>query len=263
MGVTREGEFARRSAALADAARSHGFAGLVLLGSSADAAAHRRDEWSDHDFFMLAKPGAEAAVRDVEAWLPDPERLVLVAREGDIGFAAVYDDGHVFEFAAATAEELAGALATEDVGIPVDDGTAAELIAAAQTRTLAAPDPDPANDARLVLVKLLIGVGRERRGESLVAGQFVHAWAVNHFVRAVRARIPVDGSVRDGIDPVRRFERDYPSLGAALREALGAPVEQAARGMFDLLRATLEPGWDAFPSRAADVVATRLGWSGR
>ena len=28
----------------------------------------------------------------------------------------------------------------------------------------------------------------------------------------------------------------------------------------DLLRATLEPGWDEFPSRAADIVATRLGW---
>jgi hypothetical protein len=28
------------------------------------------------------------------------------------------------------------------------------------------------------------------------------------------------------------------------------------------LRATLEPGWPDFPSRAADVVATRLGWTG-
>ena len=261
--TTRRVGFARRSAALAEVARSRdGFAGLVLLGSSSDAAERRRDEWSDHDFFMLAHPGSEAAVRDVEAWLPDPDRLVLVAREGEIGFAAVYDDGHVFEFAAATADELAEALATGDVGIPVDDGPAAELVAASQARVLAAPPPDPANDARLVLVKLLIGVGRERRGESLVAGQFVHGWAVNHFARAVRARLPVTGSVRDDIDPVRRFERDYPELGAALRAALGAPVEDAARGLFDLLRATLEPGWDDFPSRAADVVAARLGWTG-
>jgi hypothetical protein len=258
----REAAFARRTAALADVARSRdGFAGLVLLGSSSDAAAHRRDEWSDHDFFMLAHPGAEAAVRDVESWLPDPERLVLVAREGEIGFAAVYDDGHVFEFAAATAEELGGALATEDVGIPVDDGPAAELVAGSQARVLAAPPADPVNDVRLVLVKLLIGVGRERRGESLIAGQFVHAWAVNHFARAVRARLPIEASVRDGIDPVRRFERDYPELGSALRTALAAPVEDAARGLFDLLRATLEPGWPDFPGRAADVVAARLGWT--
>ena len=259
--VSRESEFARRSAALAEVARTReDVAGLVLLGSSSDAAAHRRDEWSDHDFFLLARPGHEGTVRDVASWLPDPERLVLVAREGEIGFAAVYDDGHVFEFAAATAEELAGALATEDVGIPVDDGTAAALIAAAQARVGGAPAADPVNHVNLVLVKLLIGVGRARRGESLVAGQFVHAWAVDHFARAVRARLPVDGSVRDAIDPVRRFERDYPVLGESLRAALGAPVEDAALGMFTLLRATLEPGWEAFPSRAADVVATRLGW---
>jgi hypothetical protein len=260
--VTVSAEFDRRTEALAEVARTRdGFAGLVLLGSASPAAAHRRDEWSDHDFFMLAHPGAEAEVRDVEAWLPDPERLVLVAREGEIGFAAVYDDGHVFEFAAATAEELGGALATEDVGIPVDDGPAAGLVAASQARVLATPAPDPANEARLVLVKLLIGVGRDRRGESLVAGQFVHVFAVTHFARAVRSRLPVAASERDGIDPLRRFERDYPQLGATLRTVLGAPIEEAARGLFDLFRATLEPGWDAFPSRAADVVATRLGWS--
>ncbi len=251
-GVT--GEFERRSAALEKVARTR-FSALVLLGSASPAAADRRDEWSDHDFFMLAAPGAEAEVRQVRSWLPDPDRLVLVAREGDIGFAAVYDDGHVFEFAAATADELRGAIATADVGIPVDDGTAAALIAAAQSRVADAPDPDPVNEASLVLVKLLIGVGRSRRGEHLVAGQFVHAWAVNHFCRAVRARLPVDGSVRDAIDPVRRFERDYPALGEELRSALGAPVEEAARGLYRLLRSTLEPGWPEFPSRAADVVA--------
>lgn len=258
--LSRAEEFARRSAALAAVARER-FAGLVLLGSSSDAAAARRDEWSDHDFFLLADPGDEDAVRDVTSWLPDPERLVLVAREGEIGFAAVYDDGHVFEFAAATAEELSGALATTDVGIPVDpSGAAAALIAEAQDRVGAMPALDAANEARLVLVKLLIGVGRARRGETLVAGQFVHAWAVNHLARAVRARLPIADTARDAIDPVRRFERDYPELGAALADALGRPVEPAARGMFDLLRATLEPGWDDFPTRAADVVATRLGW---
>jgi hypothetical protein len=258
--VSREAEFARRSEALAEVARTRGFAGLVLLGSAAPAAEARRDEWSDHDFFMLARPGDEHAVRDVASWLPDPERLVLVAREGEIGFAAVYDDGHVFEFAAATAEELGGALATQDVGIPVDDGTVAALITGAQERVVAMPEPDPVNEARLVLVKLLIGVGRSRRGEELVAGQFVRTWAVNHLTRLVRARYPLERSVRDGIDPVRRFEQDYPEVGAKVNLYLASSVEKAARGLFAFLRAEIEPGWDDFPSRAADVVATRLGW---
>ena len=255
----RAAEFERRSGALEAVARER-FAGLVLLGSASPHAAHRRDEWSDHDFFMLASPGDESRVRDVESWLPDPDRLVLVAREGDIGFAAVYDDGHVFEFAASTVDELSGALATDDVGVVVDDGTVARLVEESQQRALATYEYGAVNDARLVLVKLLIATGRGRRGEALIAGQAVHGAAVTHFVRAVRARRPVDGSVCDGIDPVRRFERDYPALGAELATVLGRPVEEAARGLFDLLRATLESGWDEFPSRAADAVATRLGW---
>ncbi|WP_294181954.1 hypothetical protein [uncultured Schumannella sp.] len=217
-----------------------GAAGLVLLGSTV--AAHRRDEWSDHDFFALAAPGRGAELRAVEEWLPFPERCVLVAREGEIGFAAVYDDGHVAEFAAATADELAGALVTGDSAIAFDDGPAAGLVAAARAR-VEAVTIDPVNEARLVLVKLLIGVGRARRGERLAAGHFVRSWALECFVRVVRARIPVADSVRDAIDPVRRFERDYPELAAQLDEVLAAPVEEAGRGLFELFRETLDvPG---------------------
>ena len=88
-----------------------GLFGLVLLGSASDEAAHRRDEWSDHDFFALIEPGRGADVRRDLSWLPDQDRLVLTAREGEIGFVAIYDDGHVFEFAFSEVEELAGAVA--------------------------------------------------------------------------------------------------------------------------------------------------------
>ena len=230
----------------------------MLLGSAA--AAGRRDEWSDHDFFVLAQPGSEASVRDVEDWLPEPERLVLVAREGEIGFVALYNDGHVFEFAAATAGELAGAM-MNDAAILFDDGPVAPLVDAARARVPEGWAPDAANDARLVLVKLLIGVGRGRRGEVINAGQFVRTWAINHLIRAIRARMPLPHPVGDSIDPVRRFERDYPELGARVARALEGTVEEAARAVFALLRDTLEPGWDEFPSRAADVVADRLGWA--
>lgn len=184
---------------------------------------------------------------------------MLVAREGEIGFVAVYDDGHVAEFAAATAEELAGALVTDDSAIVYDEGPAAELVAAARTRVEAAR-PDPVNDARLVLVKLLIGVGRARRGERLAAGGFVRSWALECFVRALRARRPVAESARDAIDPLRRFERDYPELAARLDGLLAAPVEEAGRELFRVFRETLEPGWAEFPTAAADAVAARLGW---
>lgn len=254
--------FAERSAALAGAVRAHdAFAGLVLLGSASEEAAARRDEWSDHDFFAVTAPGEGPRLRPDLSWLPDREQLALTAREGEIGFVALYDDGHVFEFAYADAAELDGALAT-DASVVADDeaGTVAGLVAASRERASAADRFDAANDARLVLVKLLLGVGRARRGETLNAGTFVRTWAVQHLVRAIRGRAASAGEHRDLIDPLRRFEHDFPEDAARIADAVARPVEAAAVELFAFTRARLEPGWAAFPTRAADVVARRLGW---
>jgi hypothetical protein len=244
------------------AERADGVVGLVLLGSASDEAAGRRDEWSDHDFFAIIAKGRGAELRQRLGWLPDQHRLVLTAREGEIGFVAVYDDGHVFEFAYSEAHELAGALA-DDATVVVDDadGTSASLIADARERAAQADRFDPVNDARLVLVKVLIGVGRARRGELLNAGEFVRIWAVRHLVRAIRGRYAdASSSARDAIDPVRRFETDFPEWGARIAAVVASPVDDAARGLVAMLRDVLEPGWSAFPSRAADAVERRLGW---
>lgn len=235
--------------------------GLVLLGSAADEARFRRDEWSDHDFFALIDEGRGAAVRPDLSWLPDQDRLVLTAREGEIGFVAVYDDGHVCEFAFAEVSELSGALAA-DATVVVDDNaaTTATLIEQSRMRATSADTFDPENDARLVLVKLLIGVGRVRRGERLNGGSFIRQWAVQHLVRAIRGRFAATSTtLRDVNDPVRRFEKDFPVWGERIAAALAQDEETAARALFALLQ-ELAPGWRAFPSAASDAVAARLGW---
>ena len=261
--MTSPDRFQALSDGLAEGVRERdGMIGLVLLGSASDAASHRRDEWSDHDFFALTEAGRGPEIRPDLSWLPDHDRLVLTAREGDIGFAAVYDDGHVFEFAFSDAAELAGALA-EDATVVVDDeaGTTATLIAESRARAQAGDRYDPVNDARLILVKLLIGVGRVRRGEVLNGGIFVRQWAMQLLVRTIRGRYAeASTTLRDTIDPVRRFERDFPEWSARIAAAVEQPAEAAARDLFDLTREILEPGWDEFPSAAADAVARRLGW---
>lgn len=255
--------FTVRSEKLAAGVRERdGLIGLALLGSASDEAAHRRDEWSDHDFFALIAEGRAGDIRPDLSWLPDQHRLVLTAREGEIGFVAVYDDGHVFEFAFSEAAELAEAVAGEAT-VLVDDegGTTAGLIAHARERAAERDRFDPANDVRLVLVKLLLGVGRARRGETLNAGQFVRGAAVQHLVRALRGRFGSRSTARrDAIDPLRRFELDFPEWGEAIARAVESPVEDAAEGLFRLTREALEPGWPDFPTRAADAVARRLGW---
>ncbi|NKY39209.1 hypothetical protein [Cellulomonas septica] len=254
--------FDDHTAALVAAVRAHpSAAGLVLLGSAARSEAARRDEWSDHDFFVIAADGKGEEVRDVRAWLPDVERVVTVAREGAIGFAVLYDDGHLMEFAAATGAELGGATVVHHDVVIDEDGTLAALVESSGRRAADEPQPDPANDAALALVKLMVGVGRARRGEVLSGGEMVRQWAVKHLVLAIRARIPTEVRDREAIDPARRFEAAYPQIAPRLAAALAAPVEDAARALHALARDVLEPGWEEFPSATADVVAARLGWA--
>lgn len=256
-------DFEQLTASLTAAVRDHpALSGLVFLGSSSQEAAARRDEWSDHDFFAIANPGSASEARRSLDWLPRQEHLVLTAREGGIGFVALYADGHVLEFAVGEASELQGALA-EEATVAVDDDHRAtqRLIADAQSRVIEMPAPDPLNDARLVLVKLLIGTGRVRRGETINGGHFIRQWAVKHLIAAVRARSALaDGSRAAPIEPTRRFETDFPDIAADIEAAIARPAEAAAVRLFEVTRRVLEPGWDDFPSSAADAVARRLGW---
>ncbi|MFT3889872.1 MAG: hypothetical protein QM713_17145 [Arachnia sp.] len=259
----RRASFDRLTAALVDAARTtDGVTGLVFLGSASEPGRHRRDEWSDHDFFLVAEPGRGAEARASLDWLPERDRVVMTARDGAIGFTVLYDDGHVLEFALTEPSELSGIMAG-DASVVVDDraATTAEIIGRAQASAAASDRFDPENDIRLALVKILIGVGRLRRGELINGGQFVRTWAVNHLLRAIRGRF--DGAsvtARDTIDPTRRFETDYPVWAARIAAALDQPAELAARQLFLLMREILEPGWDQFPVEAANAVAHRLGW---
>jgi len=261
--MTAPARFDELSAGLAAGIRGRdGLVGLVLLGSASDDARDRRDEWSDHDFFALTEAGRGHEIRPDLSWLPDQDRLVLTAREGEIGFVAVYDDAHVLEFAFSDAAELAGARAGAATVVVDDDaGTTATLLAESRARAAEGDRFDPANDARLVLVKLLIGVGRVRRGELLNGNSFIRQWAVQLLVRAIRGRFAeASTSLRDAIDPMRRFERDFPRWGAHIAASLDLPIEESAYELYRLTRQILEPGWDEFPTRAADVIAARLGW---
>jgi hypothetical protein len=230
-----------------------GSRGLVLLGSTADSG--RRDRWSDHDFFAIVNDDFDVQGRAELAWLPSPNRVLLVAREGEIGFAVLYDDGHLLEFAVATLGELRDA-GVERHRVQFGDAGVDDFVRIAHQRAQSTPSSvDPVNEARLVFVKLLVGFGRAQRGERVVAGQFVRTWAVGHFLRAVRARITPLGIGRDPLDPARRFDADYPEISRRLDHVLAQPIELAAVGVAELTRETLEPGWSAFPSGAADLVA--------
>lgn len=222
---------------------------VVVFGSTAAAASARRDEWSDVDFAVFADPGHVAEVSAQWAFLPRAESIVLTAREYDSGGAVLYADGSVAEFGAGRPWD-------------VSDPTCEVLLGGQDLVRVPPPAPmSPENAVRLFLVKLLIGVGRVRRGEVLAGGVHIRSHALGALAVALRGRCePTAADAENPFDALRRFESVHPELGARLSAALARPDEMAARALFDLAREQLEPHWPGFPSVAADVVAARVGW---
>lgn len=232
--------------------------GLVLLGSAADTA--RADEWSDHDFFLIVKDGLGEKFRQDLSWLPGFAHVVIAPRETDHGLKVVYRDGHVLEFAVFEDRELEIASVNYWV-VPVDKTNITSRVEALEKKTTGAPFNEQ-KEWELLLCHILIGVGRARRGEVLIAGQAIRSYLMRHVIGFVRDRLaPVPGTeeAEDNLDRFRRFEKQYPAEGARLDHILQLPVEDAAQALLDFVL-----GLDGFTEEQlgqAAVVSVRLGWS--
>jgi hypothetical protein len=113
----------------------------------------------------------------------------------------------------------------------------------------------------LFVALLLIGVGRYRRGEVLVASQLVRT-AVGHLLTAWRLVHPVaDDGRLDDLDPVRRFEQVYPAADRAIGVALAQEVEPAARALLSLAESGLTATRSFRLARPARYAAVSAGAS--
>ena len=229
------GTFERFTRELAGFARSdERVVGLIALGSMAKAV--RRDEWSDHDFWLVSQPGQAEAIRVDSEWLPDGDRLVLRYRETAHGVGAVYDDGHLIEFAVFEPDELDIARAN-DYEVLVDDGTLAERMRQMAARTHAEQrdgDPEGSNRFGAFVAQMVIGLTRYGRGERLSANHLLRGWALRSLIACLPLGVEGDRpEVLDNLDPHRRFEQASPRLAARLDAAMRMPVPDAARVLID------------------------------
>lgn len=236
--------------------------GLVFLGSTA--AIERVDEWSDHDFFVIVRPGVAEQYRTDLSWLPDHDQIVLSPRETEHGLKVVYENGHVLEFAVFEDTELELA-AANNFSVPLDRESIAIRMRKIAERSIPKP-VDLDTEWQLFLAQLLIGVGRARRGEQLAAGQSVRSYALQNAIKLLRFWVEAEVSdlaealSADSLNPLRRFELAHPALGAELEALLQAPVEAAAKDLLHLMLQRGEGVLSETQLHQAYVVRHRLGW---
>lgn len=168
--------------------------GIVALGSMAERG-RTPDPYSDHDFFVITE--AAEAFRGSTHWLPDSARIAFWFRETPHGCKAVYDDGHLVEYAVFTPDEISLARAN-DYRVLLDRERIEERMAAIAARTDAPPTREWLEG--MFLSHVLVGTQRARRGE-LASSR----WMLAH---AMRFLVQLLGGGPDNLDPLRRFRHE-------------------------------------------------------
>lgn len=229
--------------------------GLVALGSMANES--RRDQWSDHDFFLIVESGHQEGYRQALGWLPDADQIVMSLRETAHGLKVLYRNTHLIEFAVFDLEEL-NVARVNDYAVLLDK---ADL--ATQMRTLeriSHPQPTDPMFALLSVIGIIqAGSGRCARGETISGHVFIKSYAFSHLLTLLAVVLDAPNkSVLDNLDPFRRFERAYPEIGAGLNAALLLPPVDCARVMLDIIEREVKPKLADFPQAALDTLRRHL-----
>jgi hypothetical protein len=188
--------------------------GIVALGSMAERG-RLPDRFSDHDFFVIAEEAE--AFRGTTEWLPDRERIALWFRETPHGCKAVYDNGHLVEYAVFTPDELQLAR-VNDYRVLLDRERVEERMAA--VAAVVTPPPDRAWLHGMFLGNLLVAATRAQRGE-LASARWMLAHALRHLATIL-------GGGSDNLDPLRRFDH------YAIEQAMRLGPASAARALLDI-----------------------------
>ncbi|HVG57592.1 MAG TPA: hypothetical protein VNA24_03500 [Hyalangium sp.] len=232
--------------------------GLVALGSMAGRD-YAPDAFSDHDFFVVTRPGEQEHFRRETGWVPEAGRLVLWMRETAHGVKALFESGHLLEFAVFSLEELHLARVNR-YRVLLDRGGVEETLATVARHTAEQGTPDDGWLLGQFVTQILIGAGRYARGERLSGHSRVKEEALRHLVRLLARHVHSEHSaLLDDLDAVRRFERVFPALGQELSAALAQEVPQAALRMLDMAERELKERLGAsFPTEAFAAVRGRL-----
>ncbi len=185
---------------------------LALIGlGSVGLERERLDAYSDLDFFVIVELGYGRAYLDNLNWLSRVGPIAYSFQNTGDGYKVLFADGIFCEFAVFEPQQLAqipfspGRIVWKQPQVSDEIGRPAKA---------AEPPAKPDRDWLLgeVLTNLYVGLGRERRGETLAAMRLIQVHAVDRLLD-LAALVEVEQSApRDVFANERRFEQRYPHM---------------------------------------------------
>lgn len=229
--------------------------GLVALGSMADL--RRRDDFSDHDFFLITRHGLQEHYRQDLSWLPNAATIVLKLRETAHGLKVMFESGHLIEFAVFDVDEISLAKAN-DYAVLVDKADVHERMGKISYQGLS-EECDLESELLHTLGLFQVGAGRALRGEGLSGHIFIKSHAMGHLLPVLVAYAEGEQRERlDNLDVYRRFEFVFPNLGAKLNQALLEPPAQCALSLLGILDEILKERMPNYPLAAVNTLRDYL-----
>ena len=186
--------------------------GLALIGlGSVGIEVQRLDAWSDLDFFVIARPGSRDRFLLDHDWLQAACPVAWHFRNTEDGAKLLFADGIFCEFAVFEPAELEHIPFAEGRLVWKHPEASGDL---ARPRR---PVPAPVIHGREWLIgealtNLLVGMARDRRGETLSALRFIQGYAVDRLLELAEAIDEPQATMRDAFAVERRFEQRQPGI---------------------------------------------------
>ena len=188
----------------------------AITGSQA--AGHRVDIFSDLDLLVVARD--TEAVRDVHAWWPQPETILLCAFHLDHYCTLLLEEFAKVDLTVFSAEDPVSAWVVRDYtvikGDPAFEQQLATAAALTQDTKAAHLNPDICLDN--VLLLLTTAWQRVKRSEVLSAHAFLTMAA--DMVMVLEKQRMGHGAGADLLDPRRRVEHSHPEVAQVIQESL-------------------------------------------
>jgi lincosamide nucleotidyltransferase B/F len=187
---------------------------LISLGSTG-AARFRLDDYSDLDFFVIAKEGNKDAFISSLDWLSRVSPIGYSFRNTDEGYKVLFRDGIYCEFAVFETVEMGGITFADerivwqdpdfDPGICLLQKSASQI----ETKSLEWLLGE-------ILSNLYVGLCRNKRGEVLSAFRLIQVHAIDRLIEMAQYLETEQLGLRDRFSDVRRFEQRFPKTAMQL-----------------------------------------------
>ncbi|WP_018247452.1 hypothetical protein [Orenia marismortui] len=191
---------------------------LALLGlGSVGKELDRLDEYSDLDFFVIAKEGSKMRFIDDLDWLTSISPVAYHFQNTDDGYKLLYKDGIYCEFAVFEEKELAEIDFAEGRIVWKEEGFD-ESICSPQDKDIRWKPQSKDWAIGEALTCLYVGLTRFARGEKLSATRFIQSYALDNMLSLSNFITDEVDYYKDKYQNERRYEKRYPEIAKELSD---------------------------------------------